>query len=86
MLQLIVYHTSYVIGYDVTHGGFDFGERNSGGVSILDFAIAYDLMIVSSYFKKKEDYLVTFRSDTNKTQIDYFLIRTNKRCCINIVK
>jgi len=42
------------------HGGFRFGERNSAGVAILDFAVAFDLTIVNSLFKKKENYLVTF--------------------------
>ena len=47
------------VGYDTVHGGFGFGERNSGGVSVLDFAVAFDLLVVSSFFKKKEDHLVT---------------------------
>jgi len=66
-------------GYDTTHGGFGYGVSNNGGVSILDFAVAYDLLAVNSYFKKKEDHLVTFRSGSIKTQIDYFLMRANKR-------
>jgi len=36
-------------GYDTVHGGFGFGERNSGGVSVLDFAVAYELLVVNSY-------------------------------------
>ena len=39
-------------GYETIHGGFGYGERNSGRVSILDFAVAYELSIVNSYFKK----------------------------------
>jgi len=45
----------------MAQGGCGYGERNSGGVSILDFAIAYNLIIVNSLFKKKEEHLVTFR-------------------------
>jgi len=37
----------------MVHGGFGFGERNNGGVSILEFAVAYELSIVNFYFKKK---------------------------------
>jgi len=66
-------------GYDTAHGGYDYGQRNNGGVSILDFAVAYDLLVVNSYFKKKEDHLVTFKTGSIKTQIDYFLIRANNR-------
>jgi len=29
------------------------GREIMGGVSILDFAVAYELSIVNSYFKKK---------------------------------
>ena len=58
-------------GYDVTHGGFNYGEQNSGKVSILDIVIAYNLVIVNDLFKK-EDSLVTFRSDITKTHIDTF--------------
>ena len=40
--------------------------------SILDFVISYELVIVNSYFKKKEDHLMTFRTSNTKTQIDFF--------------
>jgi len=56
-----------------------FGERNSRGVALLDFTIAFDLTVVNSLFKKKEEHLVTFRSGSCKTQINYFLIRANHR-------
>ena len=65
--------------YDTAHGGFGFTERNNGGVSVLDFAVAYELLVVNSYFKKKEDHLVTFKSGSLKTQIDYFLMRVDSR-------
>jgi len=67
------------VGYDTVHGGFGFGERNSEGVSMLDFVVAFDLLVVNSFFKKKEDHLVTFKSGYRKTQIDYFLMRTDSR-------
>ena len=51
--------------YDTVHGGFGFGERNNGGVPVLDFAVAYELLVVNSYFKK-EDHLVTFKSGSLK--------------------
>ena len=45
----------------------------------------YKLMIINFHFrKKKEDHMVTIRSGTTKTQIDYFLIRMNgMRMCWN---
>lgn len=69
--------------YETVHGGFGFGERNNGGVSVLDFAVAYNLLVVNSFFKK-EDHLVTFKSGSSKTQIDYFLSRADsQRFCKN---
>jgi len=46
---------------------------------VLDFAVAYDFLVVNSLFKKKEDHLVTFRSGSVRTQIDYFLTRADRR-------
>ena len=45
----------------------------------MDFTVAYELSIVNSYFKKKEEHLVTFKSRNIRTQIDYFLTRVNSR-------
>ncbi|XP_019224635.1 PREDICTED: uncharacterized protein LOC109206279 [Nicotiana attenuata] len=49
-------------GYGEVHGGFGFGDRNGGGTSLLDFARAFELVIVNSMFPKREKHLVTFRS------------------------
>ena len=53
--------------------------RNSEEVSILDFAVAYELSIINSYFKKREEHLITFKSGSTRTQIDYFLVWENSR-------
>ncbi|XP_070049159.1 uncharacterized protein [Nicotiana tomentosiformis] len=62
-------------GYDDVHVGFGFGDRNGGGMSLLDFARAFDLVITNSSFPKKREHLVTFRSSVDETQIDYLLCR-----------
>ena len=46
---------------------------------MLDFAVAYDLSIVNSYFRKREEHLVTFKSGSVRMQIDCFLVRANSR-------
>ncbi|XP_019227774.1 PREDICTED: craniofacial development protein 2-like [Nicotiana attenuata] len=69
-------------GYIEVHGGFDFGERNRGGTSMLDFAKAFDLVIANSSFPKREEHLVTYQSSVAKTQIDYLLLRRcDRRLC-----
>ncbi|XP_016555381.2 craniofacial development protein 2-like [Capsicum annuum] len=66
-------------GYDDMHGGFIFGVRNGKGAALLDFARAFELVVVNSSFLKKEDHLITFRSTKAKTQIDFLLLRKGDR-------
>ncbi|XP_070056876.1 uncharacterized protein [Nicotiana tomentosiformis] len=66
-------------GYDDVHDGFDFVDRNEGRTSLLDFARAFDLVIVNSSFPKKREHLVTFWSSVAETQIDYLLCRKSDR-------
>ena len=49
-------------GYVGIHGGFSFGLRNKSGWDLLECALAHELMIVNSCFKKRDDHLITFRS------------------------
>ena len=62
-------------GYEMVHGGYGFGDRNEADVSILDFAVAYDLILANTYFKNRDEHLITFKSRSNKSQIDFFLTR-----------
>ncbi|KAD6796401.1 hypothetical protein E3N88_07297 [Mikania micrantha] len=56
-----------------------FWSRNDSGASLLHFAMAHDLGIVNSFFKKKDSHLITFSSGGRDTQIDYLLIRRRER-------
>nr|XP_016461820.1 PREDICTED: uncharacterized protein LOC107785108 [Nicotiana tabacum] len=69
--------------YGEVHGGFDFGERNRGDTSLLDFAKTFGLVIANSSFPKREGHLVTFQNMVAKTQIDYLLLR---RCDRGLLK
>ncbi|XP_058216771.1 uncharacterized protein LOC131327642 [Rhododendron vialii] len=62
-------------GYEKAHGGFGFGDLNEGGRRILDFAVAFDLIVGNTLYRKREEHLITFESGPNKSQIDYFLAR-----------
>nr|XP_016436407.1 PREDICTED: uncharacterized protein LOC107762554 [Nicotiana tabacum] len=66
-------------GYEDVHGGFGFGDRNRGGTSLLDFARAFDLVIVNSSFPKNREHLVTFQGLVAETHIDYLLCRKSDR-------
>ena len=39
--------------FEAVHGGFGYGSRNQEGEEILDFAIAFDLMIANTFFRKR---------------------------------
>ncbi|XP_019267032.1 PREDICTED: uncharacterized protein LOC109244403 [Nicotiana attenuata] len=65
-------------GYDDIHDGFDFGDRNEGGVSLQEFARAFDLVIANSSFPKKREHLVTFPSSVAETQINHLLCRERR--------
>jgi hypothetical protein len=49
-------------GFERVHGGFEYDEQNQEGEDILNFAIAYDLMVVNTFFRKKKSHLITFNS------------------------
>jgi hypothetical protein len=47
--------------FDGVYGGFGFGTRNQGK-KILNFALAYDMFIANTFFRKRKSHLVTFSS------------------------
>ncbi|PKA66012.1 hypothetical protein AXF42_Ash010421 [Apostasia shenzhenica] len=65
--------------FNSIHGGYSFGEINEEGKTILEFSSAYDLVIANTLFKKREEHVITYKSGTSRTQIDYFLIRKRDR-------
>ncbi|XP_071695494.1 uncharacterized protein [Rutidosis leptorrhynchoides] len=69
-------------GYEGAHGGFGFGSRNEEGRSIVEFAIAHELVVANSFFKKRDAQLATFHSGGRSTQIDFLLLRKGElRTC-----
>jgi len=45
---------SNCVGYDGTHGGYRFGDRNADGSRILEFADGLNLVICNTLFMKQE--------------------------------
>ena len=53
------------------------------GRKVLDFVVAFDLMIANTFFRKRESHLVTFSSGHHFSQIDFVLTRRkDKRACL----
>ena len=71
-------------GYELAHGGFGYGSRNQEGEDILDFVVAYNLVIANTFFRKRDSHLVTFSSGHRSSQIDFVLTRReDKQACLD---
>jgi hypothetical protein len=66
------------VGFNGVHGGFGYGSRNQGE-GILNFALAYDLIVANTLFRKRVSHLVTFSSGQHCNQIDFILARREDR-------
>jgi hypothetical protein len=67
------------VGFDGVHGGFGYGSRNQEGEGVLNFALAYDLIVANTVFRKRVSHLVTFNSGQHYSQIDFILARREDR-------
>ena len=72
------------VGFEHVHGGFGYGSRSQEGEGVLNFALAYDLLIANIFFRKRESHLVTFQSGQHSRQIDFILSRReDRRDCLD---
>ena len=62
-------------GYEGVHGGHGLGVRNEEGIKIMDFAIAYQMRLMNTYYTKRENHLVTYNSGGRRSQIDFIMLR-----------
>ena len=62
-------------GFDGVHGNRGIGSRNAEGISLLDLCVALDLAVVNTFFEKAASRLITYKSGSASTQIDYMLVR-----------
>jgi hypothetical protein len=67
------------VGFDGVHGDFWYGSRNQEEEGILNFALAYDLFVINTLFRKRVSHLVTFSSGQHCNQIDFILARREDR-------
>ena len=61
--------------YSEAHGGHGYGTRNPDGERMLEFAIANELRVGNTWFKKRNSHLVTYSSGGHSTQIVRFCAR-----------
>ena len=47
---------------NLVHGGFGLVAGNESGENLLEFALAKELVIENSIFRKKNEHLITYKS------------------------
>ncbi|MCJ8736326.1 hypothetical protein PDJAM_G00258380 [Pangasius djambal] len=62
-------------GDEEVMGMFGVKERNLEGQMVVDFAKRMDMAVVNTYFQKREEHRVTYKSGGRSTQVDYILCR-----------
>ena len=62
-------------GDEEVMGRYGVKERNAEGQMIVDFAKRMDMAVVNTYFRKREEHRVTYKSGGRCTQVDYILCR-----------
>jgi hypothetical protein len=67
------------VDFDGVYGGFRYGSRNQEGEGILNCALAYDLIVANTLFRKRVSHLVTFSNGQHCSQIDFILARREDR-------
>jgi hypothetical protein len=67
------------VGFNGVHEGSKYGSRNQEGEGVLNFALAYDLIVVNTLFRKRVSHLVTFSSGQHYSQINFILTRREDR-------
>ena len=70
------------------HGGMGYGrpEPDVEGERILEYALAFDLLLGNTCFKKRDSHLITYKSGNTGTQIDFILLRRTMRKLVTDVK
>ncbi|KAK3539760.1 hypothetical protein QTP70_013192 [Hemibagrus guttatus] len=58
-------------GDEEVMGKFGVKERNLEGQMVVDFAKRMDMAVVNTYFQKREEHRVTYKSRGRSTQVDY---------------
>ena len=70
------------------HGGMGYGrpEPDVEVERILEYALAFDLLLANTCFKKRDSHSITYKSGNIATQIDFILFRRTIRKLVTDVK
>ena len=69
--------------YREVHGGMGYGrsEPDVEGERILEYALAFDLLLGNTCFKKRDSHLITYKSGNAATQIVHPVPQSNAQTC-----
>ena len=65
--------------YFEEHGQHSFGVGNKEGEGLLESLQALELFAANTGFKKKQEQLITYRSASHDSQVDYVLVRKENK-------
>ncbi|XP_068204616.1 craniofacial development protein 2-like [Palaemon carinicauda] len=57
------------------HGGWALGDQNQDGERAMDFAVAFDMAVINTFFETLPKYLTTYKSGGQESQINFLLGR-----------
>lgn len=55
--------------------GFVYKKINEDSDMILDLTILYDFMGANTHFKKRDEHLIIYKNNHNRSQIDFFITK-----------
>ena len=55
------------------HRGTGYGQRNREGEKILESMESLDLALVNTFFNKREEHIITYKTGGNSSQIDFIM-------------
>ncbi|KAK2917518.1 hypothetical protein Q8A73_004265 [Channa argus] len=59
-------------------GRFGLQDRNAEGQMVVDFAKRMEMAVVNTFFQKRQEHRVTYKSGGRSTQVDYILCRRRR--------
>ncbi|KAK2913101.1 hypothetical protein Q8A73_007214 [Channa argus] len=62
-------------GDETVMGRFGVQDRNAEGQMVVDFAKRMEMAVVNTFFQKRQEHRVTYKSGGRSTQVDYILCR-----------
>ncbi|KAK6761145.1 hypothetical protein RB195_022275 [Necator americanus] len=61
-------------GFESGHGGYGYGACNDDRLRILEYAVASDLIIANTQYRKRKSHLITYTRGGRQTQIDFWML------------